>query len=86
MRPVAGRTDGDAPHLRTVILPTSAPAIGRRLHELDLVACGIVVTALRHDGHYCAAVPDFVLDAGDALILHGTRDQLDAAERSLLAG
>jgi hypothetical protein len=31
-------------------------------------------------------VPDFVLDAGDELILHGTRDQLDAAERSLLAG
>jgi CPA2 family monovalent cation:H+ antiporter-2 len=86
MRPVAGRIDGDAPYLRTVILPTSAHAIGRRLHELDLVACGIVVTALRHDGRYCAAVPDFVLDAGDELILHGTRDQLDAAERSLLAG
>jgi CPA2 family monovalent cation:H+ antiporter-2 len=84
MRPVAGR--GDTHRLCTVILPTSAHAVGRRLQELDLAACGVVVTALRHDGHSCAAMPDFVLDAGDALILHGTRDQLDAAERFLLAG
>jgi CPA2 family monovalent cation:H+ antiporter-2 len=83
MRPVAG--GDDAHRLRTVILPTSAPVVGRRLQELDLAACGIVVTALRHDGHYCAAVPNFVLDAGDALILHGTRDLLDAADRFLLA-
>ena len=83
MRALAG--GDDAHRLRTVILPTSARVVGRRLQELDLAACGVMVTALRHDGHYCAAVPDFVLDAGDALILHGTRDQLDAAERFLLA-
>jgi monovalent cation:H+ antiporter-2, CPA2 family len=75
----------DAQHLRTVVLPASALAVGRQLHDIGLITSDVTVTALRRGSRYHIAEADLTLESGDALILHGTQDQLDAAEKQLIA-
>jgi len=74
-------------HLETVVLSDRSHATGRRLGDLDLHAAGVQVVAIRRHGirgdepleHTC-------LQAGDALVLEGTTQQLDAAQRRLQDG
>jgi len=75
----------DAQHLRTVVLPTSALAVGRQLHDIGLATSGVTVTAVRRGSRYHPAEANLTLEPGDALILHGTQEQLDTAEKQVIA-
>lgn len=77
---------GAADHLRSVLLPAGAFAVGRSVAELDFPSDGASIAALRRRGLRMAATPDSVLDAGDVVILKGTPEQLDQAENRLLRG
>lgn len=73
--------------LHSVTLSADAYAVNRELHELGLDALGVTVNALRHEGQYTnvpAAETRFA--AGDVLVLYGTPEALEDAERILLEG
>jgi len=71
--------------LHTVVLPSEAYAVGQPIAALALGTLGVQVVTVRRAG-ICGDEPDpeMVLRAGDALILQGTQDTLDAAEARLL--
>jgi CPA2 family monovalent cation:H+ antiporter-2 len=72
-----------ADRLRAVLLPEDSPAVGRTLGQIGFD--GVLVTALVRGGHRMLAPPlDTGLAAGDALVLFGTPDDLERAERALL--
>ena len=76
----AGR-DGD--RLRSVVLSDATPAVGRTLSEFDLP--GVVVTAVVRGGQRILRPPaETRLDAGDALVLFGSPEDLQKAESTLL--
>ncbi len=77
----------DAYHLHTVRLHNGAWAVGRRIGDLGLDACGVRVAALRR-GSVRGDWPseDLVLAEGDALVLMGAPDALERAEARLLTG
>jgi CPA2 family monovalent cation:H+ antiporter-2 len=71
--------------LHTVVLPPQAYAVGQPIAALALGTLGVQVVTVRRAG-ICGDEPDpkMVLRGGDALILQGTQDALDAAEARLL--
>jgi monovalent cation:H+ antiporter-2, CPA2 family len=71
--------------LHTVVLPSEAYAVGQPIAALALGTLGVQVVTVRRAG-ICGDEPDpkMVLRGGDALILQGTQDTLDAAEARLL--
>jgi CPA2 family monovalent cation:H+ antiporter-2 len=71
--------------LHTVVLPPQAYAVGQPIAALALGTLGVQVVTVRRAG-ICGDEPDpkMVLRGGDALILQGTQDTLDAAEARLL--
>jgi len=73
--------------LHAVTLPEQAHAVGRRLAELGLDEIGIAVTAVRRGGiRGPQPEPDTRLRSGDVLVLYGTPENLEHAERLLLSG
>ncbi len=78
----------DRARLRSVLLPAGAHAIGYPLEALGLEERGIEVTAVRRQGlrERNRPNPDFVLKAGDVLVLAGRPEQLAHAEQRLLRG
>ncbi len=87
----ADDSDPDAPaeplqvRLHTITLEPNAAAIGRSLKDLDLLATGVEITAVRRRG----IVGDnpgggLVLRSGDVVVLRGTPEALEAGEQRLL--
>ena len=73
--------------LASVTLPMAGVWIGSRLGELALHAVGVqVISALRHGGAAQEADDEFVLQAGDTLVLSGLPPALALAEDKLLQG
>ncbi len=73
--------------LHSVILPPDANAVGKRLAELHLEEAGVSVSAVRRGGiRGPEPAPDTRLATGDVVVLYGTPEALDEAEKVLLAG
>ncbi|MDZ7811313.1 MAG: TrkA C-terminal domain-containing protein [Arhodomonas sp.] len=73
--------------LHAVTLPEQAHAVGRRLAELRLDEAGIDVTAVRRGGiRGPQPEPHTRLRSGDVVVLYGTPENLEHAERLLLGG
>jgi CPA2 family monovalent cation:H+ antiporter-2 len=73
--------------LHSVTLPPGAAVVGRRLSEIDLKNSGVAVTAVRRAGIRAPEPrPETLLQAGDVLVLYGTPEGLDLAEKTLLSG
>ncbi|HEV2694221.1 MAG TPA: cation:proton antiporter [Verrucomicrobiae bacterium] len=71
--------------LETVTLAANSPAIGRRIRELQLrTRTGATIAGLeRHGKSHINPGPDEELQAGDQMLLLGTRTQLDLAKTAL---
>jgi len=69
----------------TVVLPPEAYAVNRPIAALALRTLGVRVLTLRRGG-ICGDQPDpkMALQSGDALVLQGPQEALDAAEARLL--
>ncbi|MGE0226045.1 MAG: cation:proton antiporter [Acetobacteraceae bacterium] len=75
--------EADADRLRPVLLPPDSPAIGHTLAELNFA--GVVVTALVRQGERrLSPAGETVLEAGDAVVLFGSPEDLQRAEAILL--
>ena len=73
--------------LHSVMLPSGANAVARRLADLDLGKYGVVVTAVRRSGISGSSPSgDIRLADGDVLVLYGTPEALNIAEKILLQG
>jgi CPA2 family monovalent cation:H+ antiporter-2 len=73
--------------LHSVTLPQGARAVGRQLAELSLDALGVAVSAVRRGGiRGPDPGPETRLVAGDVVVLLGTPEALEAAEKILLEG
>ncbi|MEZ5564910.1 MAG: cation:proton antiporter [Gammaproteobacteria bacterium] len=69
--------------LRSIVLLDKSPAVGSTLADFDLG--GVVVTALVRSGERrLRPAPDTRLQTGDALVLFGSPDDLQRAERAVL--
>jgi CPA2 family monovalent cation:H+ antiporter-2 len=85
-----GSTDveEDAEHLHvrlhSVVMPLTAPTIGKTLAWLDLSACGVDVPALRRSSGSTALTPETIVLAGDVVVLRGTAEAIARAEQRLL--
>ncbi|CAG1019759.1 partial Glutathione-regulated potassium-efflux system protein KefC, partial [Burkholderiaceae bacterium] len=74
---------GDGDRLHPVLLSAESAAVGRTLGECGLD--GVVVTALVRQGQRrLSPAPDTRLEAGDAVVLFGSEEDLRRAERALL--
>jgi monovalent cation:H+ antiporter-2, CPA2 family len=73
--------------LHSVTLPAEAHAVGKRVDELQLDNLGVSVSAVRRGGiRGPDPGPETRLRAGDVLVLYGTPEALDDAEKILLEG
>lgn len=73
--------------LHSVTLPPEAYAIDKELRELRLDTLGVSVSAVRRDGKQShKPSPHTRFMAGDVLVLYGTPEALEGAERVLLEG
>jgi monovalent cation:H+ antiporter-2, CPA2 family len=73
--------------LHSLALAPQAFAVGRRLAELPLAESGVNVTAVRRGGITGPEPePNTKLIAGDVLVLYGTPEALEHAEKVLLEG
>ena len=71
--------------LGTVQVNENSDAIGRQLKTLNLERFGVVVTAIRRDGILGRQPdPDTELRSGDVLVLFGTPEDLERAEKEIL--
>lgn len=75
----------DRYRLHTVVLPPQAYAVEQPIAALALGTLGVQVVTVRRAG-ICGEEPDskMILRSGDALVLQGSQDALDAAEARLL--
>jgi CPA2 family monovalent cation:H+ antiporter-2 len=73
--------------LHSVTLLPQASAVGKRMDELPLAEAGAEITAVRRGGiSGPQPAADTQLMAGDVLVLYGTPEALDKAEKVLLEG
>jgi len=73
--------------LHSVTLPPRANAVGRLLADLHLEEAGVSVSAVRRGGiRGPEPAPETKLSAGDVLVLYGTPEALEEAEKILLEG
>ncbi|ADE16612.1 sodium/hydrogen exchanger [Nitrosococcus halophilus Nc 4] len=73
--------------LQVFRVPKGGYAVGRTLQELALGRHGVTVTAVRRQGIRRAnPTPEMRIEAEDALILHGSPEALQRADRRLLTG
>ena len=86
---VGEETEKDVLHeyLRPIPLSEKAHAVGHTLHELTVQKTGVDVVALRRgQSRHLKPKGDIKLHVGDILILYGSPEQLDEAEKILLEG
>ena len=82
-----GAGEADQPRLRTIVVGSSAAALGKTLGSLNLGAMDVQVTALRRTSRReVNPSPDIRVEAGDVLVLLGTQENLGKAEIRLLQG
>ncbi len=75
--------EGTADELRPVELLPESPAVGRALSELGLE--GVAITAMVRSGQRQLTPPrDTRLETGDVVVLFGSPEDLERAERALL--
>nr|WP_213085896.1 MULTISPECIES: monovalent cation:proton antiporter family protein [Pseudomonas] len=72
--------------LHAVNLGADAYACGRPLTELGLDLLGVEVQAVQRDGEEVALATDTCLHAGDAVLLSGPSNAIDACQARLLTG
>ena len=73
--------------LHSVTLPDRAHAVGKLIAALQLEKAGVTVSAVRRGGiRGPEPGPETRLAAGDVLVLYGTPEALNAAEKILLEG
>lgn len=72
--------------LHAVNLGADAYACGRPLSELGLDLLGVEVQAVQRDGEEVALATDTCLHAGDAVLLSGPSNAIDACQARLLTG
>ncbi len=73
--------------LHSVELPEGARAVGKRLADLNLEALGVDVSAVRRGGiRGPQPALETRLQVGDVLVLYGTPEALEQAEKVLLEG
>lgn len=72
--------------LHAVNLGAAAYACGRPLTELGLDLLGVEVQAVQRDGEEVALATDTCLHAGDAVLLSGPSNAIDACQARLLTG
>ncbi len=73
--------------LHSLTLPPGANAVGKLISDLPLAAAGISVSAVRRGGiRGPEPTPATKLTAGDVLVLYGTPEALEQAEKILLEG
>lgn len=73
--------------LHSVLLPPGARAVGKVLADMHLDDSGVMVTAVRRGGiRGPQPGPETRLQAGDVLVLYGSPESLDNAEKTLLGG
>jgi CPA2 family monovalent cation:H+ antiporter-2 len=76
------RAEHGADRLKPVIVPAEGSVVGRSLKDVSLP--GIVVTALvRRGNRLLSPPPETRLEAGDALVLFGSPEEIDHAEQVL---
>ena len=82
----ADAADNLQPRLQSVLLTDRSAAVGRRLDEVNLIDL-VEVTGVRPRGTRTTIPdPDYVLQAGDVVVLLGRPENLSVAERRLLEG
>jgi CPA2 family monovalent cation:H+ antiporter-2 len=88
--PGAGDEGEDDEHtqvrLHSVLLSDSAAAIGQPLAQFELHEVSAEVTAVRRGKDRLAAGPEFVFEAGDVVVLRGSKDAVMRAEARMLRG
>ena len=72
--------------LHAVNLGADAYACGRPLTELGLDLLGVEIQAVQRDGEEVALATDTCLHAGDAVLLSGPSNAIDACQARLLTG
>jgi K+:H+ antiporter len=73
--------------LHSITLPEQAYAIGKKLSDINLEEIHVHVTSVRRSGiSGPAPEPGTVLQVGDVLVLYGSSDALEQAEKLLLEG
>jgi CPA2 family monovalent cation:H+ antiporter-2 len=73
--------------LHSVTLPAGAAAVGERIADLHFDEIGVTVSAVRRGGiRGPEPAPHTQLAAGDVVVLYGTPETLDQAEKTLLEG
>jgi len=73
--------------LHSVTLPAGAKAVGKLLADMHLEEAGVSVSAVRRGGiRGPEPAPHTKLAAGDVLVLYGTPEALEEAEKILLEG
>lgn len=85
--PLQDTVEGVHDELRTVVLPPGAWAVGRTLEQV--VACGVAVrfdSVLRQGIVGSAPALNLQLQQGDELVIAGSAEDLEHAEKVLLAG
>jgi CPA2 family monovalent cation:H+ antiporter-2 len=70
--------------LHSVPIRERAAAIGREFSELALSEVGAEVTAVRRGKSRLTFAPDLRLEAGDVVVLRGTAEAIERAEKRLL--
>ncbi|MGA0024806.1 MAG: monovalent cation:proton antiporter-2 (CPA2) family protein [Burkholderiales bacterium] len=75
------------PRLHSVLVTSGARSIGKTLQELELVAAGVEVHAVRRRNvRTTAPAPDMRIEEGDVVVLLGSEAAVAAAEIRLLQG
>ncbi len=80
----AGPDSEELVRLHSIALPEGAQTVGKTLGEVDLLTLGAEVTMVRRGKERLGTAPDLVLQAGDVLVVRGTAECVDAAERKML--
>ncbi|MBL4852421.1 MAG: cation:proton antiporter [Gammaproteobacteria bacterium] len=79
--------DASRERKHTVVLPPGSHAIGHKIAKLNLLTDQLSLNTVRRGREkFTPPNPDMVLQAGDALVLQGSSEALDQAEKTLLRG
>ncbi|MEK6550012.1 MAG: cation:proton antiporter [Pseudomonadota bacterium] len=85
--PEEGGTRAYQERLHSIELTPGARAVGQRLADVHLEEAGVTVSAVRRGGiRGPEPAPETRLAAGDVLVLYGTPEAIDEAEKILLGG
>jgi CPA2 family monovalent cation:H+ antiporter-2 len=80
-------SDAEQPRLRSLLMESSAAAVGKTLGSLNLAGIDVQVTAVRRKGaRRVNPAPEERVQEGDVLVLMGTHENLAKAEIRILQG